>query len=700
MSNPPSVLQVVIMRDGLLVGTEVFVPGQFSVGSDPASDLRLEDLAVSPTHAYLYFQNGKAAVQDNGTGALYVNGHRINACEVRAVDEVHVGPFSLKIRLMAQKATKKPSPSAEMAALLGAKSDAPTTLNRGAGPEGFTANPTAPERPRAASAGTAPAPAASTVVSPRRPAAPPPPPPISAPELEERTQSVVVDARVDLATLENEVAPLPKPVKKPAPAPHVASSMSARPARHAPGRPRRASAGPTIPAATEGKGRPKLFLELYWNDTRQKALAFGHLSEKKPVFGSDGEGKAPRLSWGTHTLPLWGFDLPEVPFVLAESQGKAYRVYLPPSGDAVLRKTSDAPFEPLALDNSLTQGKRRVVILESGGALKLRGRDGMTFVAYVQPPLPRPFANPLRNAPWLMLFLLFVIAGGFGAFTAFMPKEEAPDFSGKKMLPVSIRLITPDKKAAEEQKKKVEAVKKEKEVEAKKPEKKVVEDKPRPKPTPKPAAPEQAALKAVAKLTAAGPMKDLLAAVDKLGGGPGDKKAKQDYKLSGLIGKAPIANAGLGTFGIGGGGQGGQGFKGLEVLRGKGGGGIGALGAGAVGKGRVGGTVGTAVSRAVGAQGSIDKDRVAKVINEHLQEVRACYEKELLKTPSLGGKVSLEWSIDTSGKVTTARTKSSTMNNAGVESCILGRIKTWVFPPARGGHVIITYPFQFNSVGY
>src|SRR5262249_42191293 len=119
---------------------------------------------------------------------------------------------------------------------------------------------------------------------------------------------------------------------------------------------------------------------------------------------------------------------------------------------------------------------------------------------------------------------------------------------------------------------------------------------------------------AIKKISAAGPaMKDILAAVDKLGNGPGKKDAK-NFKLSGLIGKTPIANAGLGTFGLGGGGQGGLGTKGIEVLRGKGGGGIGALGAGNIGKGAVGGTVGHAVARSVTASGSIDKEAVAKVV--------------------------------------------------------------------------------------
>jgi hypothetical protein len=114
------VLQVVILRDGLLVGTEVFVPGSYVLGSGDDADLRLEDAAVDPHHAVLYFQNGKAAVQDSGSvGGLYVNGHQVTACEIRSVDEVVLGPFVLKTRVLGPRATPRATPPPEVSALLG-----------------------------------------------------------------------------------------------------------------------------------------------------------------------------------------------------------------------------------------------------------------------------------------------------------------------------------------------------------------------------------------------------------------------------------------------------------------------------------------------------------------------------------------------------------------------------------------------------
>jgi outer membrane biosynthesis protein TonB len=443
---------------------------------------------------------------------------------------------------------------------------------------------------------------------------------------------------------------------------------------------------PSIPAAAEGKGVPRLFFELYWGELRQHARSFGAIPAKKPVVGGL-DDNAP--------MPLWGFDVQAGRMVLADKKGGGYRVFVP-TGAAVERRGDDGNFYPLAPDGLEAIGQRKFIGLNNGQAVRFSGEGEISLVAYVQPPLPRPWSNPLKNLPLLALGLTALFFGLFAAFVSFAPSDEMPDFVNKNVPPVAVRLLAPEPKKKEEAQKKLEAIKK------KEPEKKKVEvakvEKPIAKPPPLATPPK---IKALEKLSAAGPaMKDLLAAVDKLGNGPGKKDAKNNYKMADLIGKAPIANAGLGTFGIGGGGAGGMGTKGLEVLRGKGGGGIGALGAGNVGKGAVGGTVGRASVRSIGVQGTIDKEAVAKVINSHLSEVSACYERALLREPGLAGKIVLEWNISTSGGVTTAKTKSSTMKSSAVEACILTSLKTWKFPPAKGAGVVISYPFLFNSVGY
>ncbi len=726
MSGQPSVLQVVILRDGLLVGTEVFVPGQYTLGSSDSVDLRLDDASVAELHATLYFQNGRAAIQDAGSGSVFVNGHRVNACEVRAVDEIACGPFTLKVRVLGQKPAVKSAPSAEISALLG--------------------NPQTPGKPVASVPGQGKAPAA-TVVSARRLSTAPqnadaavtaratphlrPVQPVPLADHDEKTESIALGAELFdptgpqrvpdplMTALIEEVPQSPPPppapsipspptqpatpiarveAKKPAPAPTtapVAPVAAEKPAKQghekaAAQQPKRsahrARPTPSIPPSADGKGKPHLFVELYWGETRKYASSHPKIDAKKKLVARD-DDKAP--------IPMWGFGTEGSDFVFAEQKGDLFRVFVPTVA-GVERRAQDGNFYPVGAESlEVGPGQRRCVTLGTGHAIRFTGDKEMTLVAYVQPALPRPFVNPLRGLPWLVLAFLALFGSAFMAFAIYAFEPESADFNAKNVPPVAVRLIAPPKK---EEKRKIE----EKIKELKK------EDKPKPEPrvekppAAKPVAAEtRKVLKSVEKLVAAGPaMKDLLAAVDKLGSGPGAKNAKNDFKLSGLIGKAPIANAGIGTFGLGGGGGGGMGIKGAELLRGKGGAGIGALGAGNIGKGKVGGAVTSAVSRNIGAQGTVDKEAVAKAINAHLHEVSSCYERALLKEPGLAGKIVLEWQITTSGSVGFAKTKSSTMRSSAVEGCILNSLKTWRFPPAKGAGVVITYPFMFNSVGY
>ncbi|HYI00269.1 FHA domain-containing protein, partial [Hyalangium sp.] len=219
MSAQPSVLQVVILRDGLLVGTEVFVPGTYSVGSDPSSDLRLDDASIDPRHAMLYFQNGRSAIQDAGsTQGVYVNGHRVSACEIRSVDEVLCGPFVLKTRVLSQKPAEKLPPSAEVAALLGGAPQQPATPHPQAAVRPIRPAPqaTMPSRPSASGMPAVPPPQAAPLMAATVPTAQAP-------------QSIPRGAAPQAA-----VVPIAQPLAPEHLAPHAAASRGGPAVAHAP----------------------------------------------------------------------------------------------------------------------------------------------------------------------------------------------------------------------------------------------------------------------------------------------------------------------------------------------------------------------------------------------------------------------------------------------------------------------------------
>jgi hypothetical protein len=96
--------------------------------------------------------------------------------------------------------------------------------------------------------------------------------------------------------------------------------------------------------------------------------------------------------------------------------------------------------------------------------------------------------------------------------------------------------------------------------------------------------------------------------------------------------------------------------------------------------------------------GSLDKEQVIRTINEHQHQIQACYERALIGSPGLSGKVTFEWTVDPAGKVSKAFEKSSTMGSPKVSECILAIIRKMRFPKPEGGSVVISFPFMFRSV--
>ncbi|MBX2801375.1 MAG: AgmX/PglI C-terminal domain-containing protein [Myxococcales bacterium] len=174
--------------------------------------------------------------------------------------------------------------------------------------------------------------------------------------------------------------------------------------------------------------------------------------------------------------------------------------------------------------------------------------------------------------------------------------------------------------------------------------------------------------------------------------------AKLQGGIGGLIGAKGVAlgQGGLGArgSGLGGGGSaeglGGLGTKGIGSGKsgfGSGGGNFGAKGEGGIGQ--------------VGGDpiilGALDRSLIDEVIKRHMNQIKYCYQRELTKNPALGGKVVIKFTIAKDGTVSSASTKTTTMNNSSVEQCIVGRFMRMQFPePKGGGIVIVSYPFLFS----
>ena len=92
-------------------------------------------------------------------------------------------------------------------------------------------------------------------------------------------------------------------------------------------------------------------------------------------------------------------------------------------------------------------------------------------------------------------------------------------------------------------------------------------------------------------------------------------------------------------------------------------------------------------------KGDLDKDVIRRVIRRKLPRIRYCYEKALLKQPTLAGTVRTEFVISPSGSVTQTEVKGF---DALVDACIATTLRSMQFPkPRGGGSVTVRYPFTF-----
>jgi TonB family protein len=97
---------------------------------------------------------------------------------------------------------------------------------------------------------------------------------------------------------------------------------------------------------------------------------------------------------------------------------------------------------------------------------------------------------------------------------------------------------------------------------------------------------------------------------------------------------------------------------------------------------------------AANVRGNLDHAVIRSVVAEHINEVKWCYEQELVRQPNLGGRIVVQFKIDATGAVAASALQTSTMGQPNVESCVVKAVRRWQFPePEGGGIVIVSYPF-------
>ena len=91
-----------------------------------------------------------------------------------------------------------------------------------------------------------------------------------------------------------------------------------------------------------------------------------------------------------------------------------------------------------------------------------------------------------------------------------------------------------------------------------------------------------------------------------------------------------------------------------------------------------------------------DKGDISKNVRARASSLRACYEVQLSAHPSLGGKLTVQWTIASDGSTTGDRVVSDTLQSPAVSDCVQRAIRRIRFQAPEGGTCVVQWPFVFN----
>jgi len=106
-----------------------------------------------------------------------------------------------------------------------------------------------------------------------------------------------------------------------------------------------------------------------------------------------------------------------------------------------------------------------------------------------------------------------------------------------------------------------------------------------------------------------------------------------------------------------------------------------------------------AIASGTGDFGGYTEDEINRVVKARAGVFRACYQKELNRSPGIGGKLVVRFKIGSDGAVqTAANAGGSSLTNDAVEQCVKSNVMRLKFPP-KGAIANVTYPFVFSQGG-
>jgi outer membrane biosynthesis protein TonB len=94
-------------------------------------------------------------------------------------------------------------------------------------------------------------------------------------------------------------------------------------------------------------------------------------------------------------------------------------------------------------------------------------------------------------------------------------------------------------------------------------------------------------------------------------------------------------------------------------------------------------------------EGGLDKPAVREVVRAHIDDVRECYNAELIEDDTVGGHVIVSFVVQPDGSASEVVVPESTMPER-FDACVTTIVAAWTFP-AADAETRVSYPFNLSA---
>jgi hypothetical protein len=99
-----------------------------------------------------------------------------------------------------------------------------------------------------------------------------------------------------------------------------------------------------------------------------------------------------------------------------------------------------------------------------------------------------------------------------------------------------------------------------------------------------------------------------------------------------------------------------------------------------------------------GVSGGLTREQINRVVRRNKKDISRCFDTRAAFSPGLSGKVGMDFTINSLGRVAAVSAGASTIKDAALKNCLSRKISTWRFDKPTGGRLVkVSYPFNFTS---